>query len=110
MYSVINHIRVVPEHRADFEARFRASLAHMDGVPGFVRVDVWRPAAKEDPEAAYPTDAYQIQTVWESPEAFRAWVGSPSFEAAHRDPMPQTWRAGPAMMSQHILAFGVEGG
>lgn len=55
MHNVIDHIRAVPEHREAFESAFRASLKHMDGFGGLVRVDAWR--------------------------------------------------AGPAMMSQHVLAF-----
>jgi len=105
MYSVINHIRVKPEHREAFEERFQRSLAHMDGVEGFVRVDVWRPSPSAKADGAYPADAYMIQTHWASEAAFRSWVGSPSFRASHREPMPDAWRAGEAMMSQHVLAF-----
>ena len=104
MYCVINHIRVTPTHRGDFEARFRASLAHLEGVEGIVGVQVWRPA-HDDADASYPSDAYMVQTLWESEAAFQAWVGSPSFRASHREPMPDAWRAGPAMMSRHELAF-----
>lgn len=110
MFCVTNHIRVVEEHREAFEARFEASLAHMEGVEGFVRVDVWRPAGAADPSADYPTDAYMVQTLWESEAAFRAWVGSPSFRASHAQPMPDAWKAGPAMMSRHERAFGRDGG
>ena len=106
MYSVINHIRVVPEHREAFEARFKSNLEHMRGVPGFIRVDVWRPAGEGSADAAYPPDAYMVQTCWASVDDFTAWVGSPSFRASHAEPMPDAWRAGPAMMSRHVLAFG----
>ncbi len=109
MYSIINHIRVVEAHREAFEARFRESLANMEGVGGFLGVQVWRPAAPR-PDADYPPDAYMIQTLWTDEAAFRGWVGSPSFRASHREPMPDDWRAGPAMMSQHELAFGLGGG
>lgn len=109
MYTVVNHIRVVPEHRAAFEERFRASLAHMEGVAGFVRVHVWRPTAPR-PDAAYPDDAYMVQTLWQDEASFRAWVGSPSFRESHREPMPDAWRAGPPMMSQHTLAFSRSAG
>lgn len=102
-YCVINHIRVVPEHREDFEQRFRENLGHMDGVKGFVSVRVWRPAMGED--SAYPADAYMVETVWKDEASFRGWVGSPSFRASHANPMPDAWRAGDAMMSKHELAF-----
>lgn len=105
MYNVINHIRVVPEHREAFEARFAENLGRMDGVPGFVMARVWRPSPAAKPDAAYPHDAYMVETLWEDAASFRAWVGSPSFRAAHAQPMPDAWRAGPAMMSQHELAF-----
>jgi heme-degrading monooxygenase HmoA len=105
MYTVINHIRVVPAHREAFEERFRQNLAHMKGVAGFVAVQVWRPAGETKPDAAYPGDAYMIQTTWEDEASFRGWVGSPSFRASHAQPMPDAWRAGPAMMSKHELAF-----
>jgi heme-degrading monooxygenase HmoA len=105
MYTVVNHIRVVPEHRAAFEDRFRENLAHMDGVEGFLGVRVWRPAGEPKPDAAYPADAYMIQTTWADEASFSAWVGSPSFRRSHAQPMPDAWRAGPAMMSRHALAF-----
>ena len=110
MYTVINHIRVVAAHRAEFEAQFEANLEHMDGVPGFLRVHVWRPTGEAKEDALYPHDAYMVQTFWESAEAFQAWVGSPSFRASHREKMPDAWRGGPAMMSRHALAFGRDGG
>lgn len=105
MYSVINHIPVKPEHHEAFEARFQASLVHMEGVPGFVRVDVWRPAPA-GPPGGEPPVTFMVQTVWESPEAFRGWIGSDSFKASHKDPMPEAWRAGKAHMTAHTLAFG----
>ncbi len=105
MYNVINHIRVVPEHREDFEERFRANLKHMEGVEGFIRVRIWRPAPATSEDDSYPHDAYMVETEWTDEEAFRAWVGSPSFRASHAQPMPEEWRAGEAMMSQHVLAF-----
>ena len=105
MYSVINHIPVQDEHREAFEARFQRSLVHMDGVEGFVRVDVWRPSPSAKVDGAYPHAAYMIQTHWRDEAAFRAWVGSPSFRAGHKEPMPDAWRAGQTMMSQHVLAF-----
>ena len=109
MFLVINHIRVEPDHRTGFEERFRDNLAHMDGVEGFIRVRVWRPAEANKPDDAYPHDAYMVETEWTSEDAFRAWVGSPSFRASHAKPMPEEWKAGPAMMSRHALAFGREG-
>ncbi len=106
MYNVINHIRVVVEHREAFEARFKENLGHMSGVEGFLGTRVWRPSPSAAEDAAYPHDAYMIETLWKDEASFRAWVGSPSFRAAHAQPMPDAWRAGPAMMSQHELAFG----
>lgn len=105
MYTVINHIRVAPEHRDAFEQRFRDNLVHMEGVEGFLKVRVWRPSPAAKPEADYPHDAYMIQTEWADAAAFRAWIGSPSFRASHAAPMPDAWRSGPTMMSQHVLAF-----
>jgi heme-degrading monooxygenase HmoA len=105
MYNVINHIRVVPEHREAFEARFAENLGRMQEVPGFVQARVWRPSASASADGAYPHDAYMIETLWKDEASFRGWVGSPSFRAAHAKPMPEAWRAGPAMMSQHELAF-----
>jgi len=109
MYSVINHIPVDPERHQDFEERFRASLVHMEGVEGFVRVDVWRPAPAGPSDQDQPPVTFMVQTVWQSPAAFRAWVGSDSFRASHRDPMPDDWRAGKAHMTAHQLAFSKQG-
>lgn len=108
MYCVINHIPVDPDHHQDFEDRFRASLVHMEGVDGFVRVDVWRPAPA-GPPGGEPPVTYMVQTVWASEAAFRAWIGSDSFRASHKDPMPDAWRAGSARMTAHTLAFDRKG-
>ncbi len=105
MYNVINHIRVVAAHREEFEQRFRENLRHLDGVPGFVRVRIWRPSASANPDGAYPADAPANKSAGAPLTAFRGWVGSPSFRASHANPMPDAWKAGAAMMSQHELAF-----
>ena len=107
MLSVINHIPVKPEHGPAFEAAFRANLRHMDGVDGFVGVDIWRPSPTAKP-GTYPANAYMIQTRWRDEAAFRAWVGSASFRKSHANPMPDAWRDGEAFMSQHELAIASE--
>ena len=100
MFQVTNRILVKPAHREAFEARFEARKGNLEHEPGFVRNLVLRPLDEEG--------AYLVQTLWETEAHFEAWVGSPSFRAAHADPPPRDWFAGPSKLEKHEIAVATE--
>ena len=45
MFVTMNRFTINPEHRDDFENRFRQRAGLIDGEPGFIRNSVLRPQA-----------------------------------------------------------------
>lgn len=95
-YVVANRVRVAPGWEAEFEARFRNRAGQVELQPGFVSMEVLRPRSEEAP--------WVVLTRWESEAAFRAWVGSEDFKAAHRNPLPKEAFAGEGGLEQHEVA------
>jgi len=75
MILVANRILVAPEHRPAFEHLFATRARRVDEMPGFIANQVLRPVSG--------TDAYVIQTLWESRAHFVAWTKSEAFVAGH---------------------------
>src|SRR2546428_11902962 len=71
MYIVANRVPVAAPWREQFEERFRTRAGQIDQQPGFVRLQVLRPADVESP--------YVVLTTWRDKAAFEAWVGSEDF-------------------------------
>lgn len=81
MYIVANRVPVAPGWEDQFEDRFRARAGQVDKQPGFVRLQVLRPADDETP--------YVVLTTWQSEQAFIDWVDSEDFKLAHQNPLPK---------------------
>lgn len=81
MYVVTNRVPVAADWRDQFEQRFQNRAGQVDKQPGFVRMEVMRPADEESP--------YLVMTVWESEQAFLDWVDSEDFKLAHQNPLPK---------------------
>lgn len=81
MYIVANRVPVMPEWAEQFEARFRNRIGQIDQQPGFVSMQVLRPADDDSP--------YVVLTAWQDKAAFESWVGSEDFRQAHRHPLPK---------------------
>ena len=79
-YVVANRVFVKPEYASEFEQRFRRRAGQIDRQPGFVRMEILKPRSEDTP--------YVVLTHWADEQAFRDWVGSEDFRAAHQDPMP----------------------
>ncbi|RMH61830.1 MAG: antibiotic biosynthesis monooxygenase [Zetaproteobacteria bacterium] len=90
MFVTMNRFAVRPEHRADFERRWRERESRLAEVPGFIRNSVLRPV-----EGA--GEHYVVMTLWESRAAFERWVHSDAFRAAHARAAktPKEWFAAP---------------
>ncbi|QIT55374.1 antibiotic biosynthesis monooxygenase [Aquisalimonas sp. 2447] len=95
MYQVTNRVFVAPGWEDAFEERFRQRAGRIHHNPGFVRMEVLRPEADGLP--------YLVQSVWQSKEAFDAWVGSEDFRAAHADPLPQEAFSRGSEMERHAV-------
>ena len=80
-HVVANRVFVKPDYAAEFEQRFRRRAGQIDQQPGFVRMEILKPASVDTP--------YVVLTHWENEQAFRAWVGSEDFRLAHQHPMPK---------------------
>ena len=75
-YTVMNRIEVGGEHAEHFEQVFATSMRDtLHGVPGLVRAGLLRPAT--------PGLPYVSVMEFTTADAFRAWMKSDSFKAAH---------------------------
>jgi len=93
LFVVSNRVPVAPGWREEFERRFRERAGQIDKQPGFVRMEIHRPADDGSP--------YVVQTVWRDEASFRGWVGSADFKAAHANPLPKEAFNGDSRMEQH---------
>lgn len=92
MYIVSNRVPVASGFEYQFEERFRTRAGQVERQPGFVRMEVLKPASPDTP--------YVVLTAWEDEAAFKAWVGSDDFREAHRNPLPREAFAGEGRLEQ----------
>ncbi len=100
MFVVANRVPVKNDWKEEFENRFRHRAGQIERQPGFVRMQVLRPVDVDSP--------YVVLTTWESETAFREWVGSDDFKAAHADPMPGEAFDGEGRLEQHEVIISAE--
>ncbi len=86
MFVVMNRFSVKPEFADKFEARIRNRPGMVEKQPGFVRVQLLRPANVDAP--------YIVLTLWETQTQYEAWVNHPDFTRKH---------AGPRQLSKEIF-------
>lgn len=79
MIVVMNRIPVAEGREADFEKTFTERDRAVDLMPGFIDLQVLRPAEGR---------IYVVLTRWKSREAFDQWTQSEAFIAAHRKQSP----------------------
>jgi heme-degrading monooxygenase HmoA len=79
MIIVMNRIPVAEGREADFEKTFTGRDRAVDRMPGFVDMQVLRPAEGR---------TYVVLTRWKSREAFDQWTQSEAFISAHRKQSP----------------------
>jgi len=100
MYIVANRVPVAALWREQFEERFRARADQIEKQPGFVRLQVLRPADADSP--------YVVLTTWRDKAAFEAWVGSEDFRLAHQHPLPKEAYTGEGRLEQHAVVIEAE--
>ena len=97
MYVVANRVYVKAEWAEEFEARFRNRAGEIDKQPGFVRMDILKPADDDSPHV--------VLTTWSDQASFETWVGSPDFRAAHSNPMPKEAFSQAGRMERHEVVI-----
>jgi heme-degrading monooxygenase HmoA len=97
MYIVANRVPVASSWREQFEERFRTRAGQIDKQPGFVSMQVLRPADADSP--------YVVLTTWQDKAAFDAWVGSEDFRLAHQHPLPKEAYTGAGRLEQHEVVI-----
>ncbi len=75
-FIAINYISCSPDYRTRFEELFTSRAHAIDTMPGFIRMQVLRPAEEGDD--------YLIVSYWETEEAFKDWTGSEAFRVGHK--------------------------
>ncbi len=100
MYVVANRVPVTPEWRQQFEERFQHRAGQIDKQTGFVRMEILRPVSENAP--------YVVLTTWKDQAAFRSWVGSDDFKAAHQNPLPKEAFSGESSLEQHEIIISAE--
>lgn len=79
MFIVMNRITVSDGRQQDFEKTFTERDRAVDLMPGFVDLQVLRPAEGR---------TYVVLTRWKTREDFQQWTESEAFVAAHRKQSP----------------------
>ncbi len=97
MYVVANRVPVAKGWETQFEERFQRRAGQVEKQPGFVRMEILRPADEDSP--------YVVLTVWEDADAFQAWVGSEDFREAHRNPLPAEAFSGEGRLERHEVVI-----
>lgn len=96
-YVVANRVPVAPAWEEQFEERFRNRAGQVEQQPGFVSMEVLKPRSEAAP--------WIVLTRWEDEEAFRNWIGSEDFKAAHRNPLPKEAFVGEGGLEQHEVVI-----
>ena len=79
MVIVMNRIPVSEGREQDFEKTFMERDRAVDRMPGFIDMQVLRPAEGR---------TYVVLTRWKSRESFQQWTESEAFISAHRKQSP----------------------
>lgn len=88
MYIVMNRIPVAEGREQDFESSFINRDRAVNQMPGFIDMQVLRPAEGR---------TYVVLTRWQTREAFQNWTQSEAFVAAHRQQSPGLVESRPAL-------------
>ena len=75
-FVAINYIQCEPHYRDRFEELFSSRAKAIDLMPGFVDMQVLKPAKDGDP--------YLIVSYWEHEGAFKDWTRSEAFLEGHK--------------------------
>lgn len=74
-FVAINYIHCTPEYKERFEYLFGTRAKAIDTMPGFIDMQVLKPAKDGDD--------YLIVSYWENEETFKDWTKSEAFLKGH---------------------------
>jgi heme-degrading monooxygenase HmoA len=94
MFVVMNRITVMEGREADFEQTFTGRDRAVDQMPGFVDLQVLRPAEGR---------TYIVLTRWKSRADFESWTHSDAFIAAHRKQSPGLAEGRPTLETYEVF-------
>ena len=100
MFIVANRVPVAAGWEETFEERFQKRAGQIDKQPGFMRMQILKPARDDSP--------YVVLTTWQDKASFEAWVGSEDFKMAHSNPMPKEAFDGEGKMEMHEVIIEAE--
>lgn len=95
MVIVMNRIPVAEGREKDFEKTFTERDRAVDQTPGFIDLQVLRPAEGR---------TYVVLTRWQTYEAFKAWTTSEAFIAAHRKQTPGLAESRPTLEVYEVFS------
>jgi heme-degrading monooxygenase HmoA len=96
MFVFVSHLRVPEEDCATLERHFRERARLVDGLPGFLYVQLLRPQAGGDTHA--------LLTAWTDRDAFRRYMASEERARSHdREPAGLMARAGVRHEAYEVL-------
>jgi heme-degrading monooxygenase HmoA len=95
MIVVMNRIPVAEGRELDFEKTFTGRDRAVDLMPGFLDLQVLRPAEGR---------TYVVMTRWKSREAFEQWTHSEAFISAHRKQSPGLAENRPALEIYEVFS------
>ena len=95
MFAVIARFPAAPAHREEFLQNLEDSVAVTREAPGFLAYQVMEPETASDTRVCL--------MLWESQEAFRAFLGSEESKAAHAKVRPEHFSATPTVEELRVL-------
>ncbi|HEY0006456.1 MAG TPA: antibiotic biosynthesis monooxygenase [Pyrinomonadaceae bacterium] len=95
MIVVMNHIPIAEGREQEFEETFKTRDRAVDQMPGFIDMQVLRPAEGR---------TYVVMTRWESHAAFQNWTTSQAFNTAHSQQTPGLAEGRPALEIYEVCA------
>jgi heme-degrading monooxygenase HmoA len=85
----MNRFKVTPGREKDFEEAFKGRSGLIDNMPGFLGLDVMRPAGDEG--------VFISMARWRSREDFENWTQSEEFKQAHSKRRPGMFQGHPQL-------------
>jgi heme-degrading monooxygenase HmoA len=95
MIVVMNRIPVAEGRERDFEKSFTDRERAVNQMPGFIDMQVLRPAEGR---------TYVVLTRWETREAFQNWTQSQAFVTAHRQQSPSLAESRPTLEIYEVFS------
>ncbi|GAA6172778.1 hypothetical protein NBRC116592_24480 [Colwellia sp. KU-HH00111] len=77
-YVAINNIICEPSYIERMEYLFSTRAREIDNIPGFQHMEVLKPMASQDPDAAFLVISH-----WDSMDCFENWTKSEEFKKGH---------------------------